>query len=65
MKPNTRPDVTVVTKDGRIHQIEVPSKTDRLAVLQDRMEEARLRLPESARGEIDTRHITTKLGAKK
>ena len=36
-KPNNRPDIMGVRKDGKIDQIEVPSKTDNPADLVDRM----------------------------
>jgi sporulation protein YlmC with PRC-barrel domain len=50
IKPNTRPDVTIVTKDGRVHQIEVASKTDKLEDLQARMDAAQKLLPEQMQG---------------
>jgi hypothetical protein len=50
IKPNTRPDVTIVTKDGRVHQIEVASKTDNRRDLKARIDAARKRLPEQMQG---------------
>ena len=58
IKPNNRPDVTVVTKDGKVHQIEVPSKTDDVKKLEKRMDDARAKLPEEMQGENDIRKIT-------
>jgi hypothetical protein len=56
-RPNTRPDVTIRTKDGKIHQVEVPSKTDYDPILRARMEDAKSRLPKNMRGETDLKYI--------
>ncbi|AUO15599.1 hypothetical protein BGI42_15795 [Clostridium taeniosporum] len=37
-KPNNRPDIMGVREDGMIDQVEVPSKTDSIEKLLDRME---------------------------
>jgi hypothetical protein len=50
IKPNRRPDVTVLKKDGRINQIEVKSKTDNRNNLLKRMNDTRNQLPEHQRG---------------
>ncbi len=50
-RPNTRPDVAIADRTGRVHQIEVPSRTDDIDLLQLRMDYATLRLPEHMRGE--------------
>lgn len=49
-RPNTRPDITVVDKGGKVHQIEVPSKTDRPELLDARMRGAAARLPKEMQG---------------
>ena len=41
--PNRRPDVTTITEDGRIHQIEVPSATDKIPELRARMEDTKIK----------------------
>lgn len=58
IKPNCRPDVTVVKKDGKVNQIEVPSKTDKIRNLQNRMDQTRNKLPEEKQGKIETKAIT-------
>jgi hypothetical protein len=60
-KPNTRPDVTIRRTDGRVDQIEVPSKTDKDYLLMERMETTNNRLPEGMRGEFDLKKITKDL----
>lgn len=50
---NRRPDVTYVTKDGRIHQIEIESLTDKNKDLLGRVGQSRDQLPEHMQGEID------------
>jgi hypothetical protein len=57
-KPNTRPDVTIKTKDGKIHQREVPSKTDKDYLLEKRMDDATSRLPKQMRGDNKLAHIS-------
>lgn len=47
---NTRPDVTIVYKDGKINMIEVMSKTDREIDLEKRLENAIEALPKSIQG---------------
>ncbi|ENQ3105594.1 hypothetical protein SAMN04488168_13817 [Bacillus sp. 491mf] len=39
IKPNRRPDIMVVRKDGKIDQYEVPSKTDNVEDLLERMKD--------------------------
>jgi hypothetical protein len=39
IKPNRRPDIMVVRKDRKIDQYEVPSKTDNVEDLIERMED--------------------------
>jgi hypothetical protein len=63
MKPNTRPDVTYKTKDGKIHQIEVPSKTDTNKKLMARMEDTNSRLPDRIQGEFYVKPIKVKKAA--
>jgi hypothetical protein len=57
IKPNRRPDVAYKTSDGKIHQIEVPSKTDNIRDLNARMQETRNRLPDNSQGETLIRNI--------
>ncbi|MDP3371281.1 MAG: hemagglutinin repeat-containing protein, partial [Candidatus Paracaedibacteraceae bacterium] len=57
-KPNNRPDVTIRTKDGKIHQTEVPSKTDKDYLLEKRMDDATSRLPKQMRGDNKLAHIS-------
>ena len=52
IKPNRRPDVTVVKENGTVNAYEVRSKTDKKEILQQRNEEAMAQLPETRRGEI-------------
>ncbi|MFN9001755.1 MAG: hypothetical protein ACK5VW_06830, partial [Holosporales bacterium] len=57
IRANTRADVTVRTKDGKLHQTEVPSKTDNPRELKTRMETTKDKLPESMQGRTDVRFI--------
>lgn len=55
-----RPDVTIVEKAGnnvKIHQYEVPSKTDDVVKLQQRMEASGQKIPINRRGEQEIIHI--------
>lgn len=52
-KGNRRPDVAYKTKDGKISQIEVPSKTDKVKDLRNRMEDTANKFPKGMDGEID------------
>lgn len=56
--PNTRADVTVVKKDGKINQFEVPSTTDDIEILQKRMDDTRDKLPLAQQGTTKFIHIT-------
>ena len=47
---NTRPDVSYLTKDGKVHQVEVQSRTDYADQLQARMKETQKKLPEEMHG---------------
>lgn len=47
---NKRPDVTCVTEDGKVHQIEVASVSDKDWLLQERMEDSAGLLPKELRG---------------
>ncbi|MGC4378613.1 LXG domain-containing protein [Fictibacillus sp. Mic-4] len=51
IKPNRRPDIMVVRKDGKIDQYEVPSKSDNIEDLLERMEDNK-RLLGDAAGDI-------------
>jgi hypothetical protein len=44
-KGNRRPDVAYKTKDGKIHQVEVESRTDDARQLRQRMEDTRSKFP--------------------
>ena len=57
IKPNTRPDAGFRTTDGKIHQIEVPSKTDVPKKLEQRMRDTNQRLPSEKHGEYDIKNI--------
>jgi hypothetical protein len=50
---NRRPDVTYVTKDGKVHQIEVASASDKDWLLLQRMEDSASLLPKERQGKID------------
>jgi hypothetical protein len=52
IKPNRRPDVTIIRKDGRVNVIEVKSKSDKVKNLIERNNEAMKKLPESKQGNI-------------
>ena len=52
-KPNTRPDVTIRRTDGKIDQIEVPSKSDKDYLLMERMNATEKRLPEQMQGGVN------------
>ena len=58
IKPNTRPDVTVIKKDGTVHQFEVRSKTDRAENLQKRMDDATQKFSPGKQGENKVIEIT-------
>ena len=51
ISPNTRPDVAVVKKDGKVYQVEVPSKSDQRRVLQKRMNDATKKFSLEKQGE--------------
>lgn len=55
-KPNNRPDIMGVRKNGKIDQVEVPSKTDDPRKLIDRMKANREIMGDRA-GEIKIRNI--------
>jgi filamentous hemagglutinin family protein len=55
-KPNNRPDIMGVRKDGKIDQVEVPSKTDSTRDLYDRMEKNKEILGDRA-GDIKIKNI--------
>ena len=59
-KGNRRPDVAYKTKDGKIHQIEVPSKTDNRGNLVNRMKDTKSKFPEGMGGEVDVIERTFK-----
>lgn len=61
IKPNRRPDVTVLKKDGKINQIEVPSRSDDPLKLMERMDDTNARLSPHQRGEFDTKFITEEI----
>jgi len=50
IKPNTRPDITYKTGDGKIHQVEVPSRSDRPVDLMQRMKRTNEQLPQEMQG---------------
>jgi hypothetical protein len=50
-KSNYRADVMIKTKDGRLHPREVPSNSDRIGDLKERMDEAISRLRKDQQGE--------------
>lgn len=50
VKPNRRPDVAIKRKDGKIDQIEVPSKSDDPKLLRKRMEDTHSKLPKEMQG---------------
>jgi hypothetical protein len=52
--PNNRPDITYVTKDGKVHQIEVESLTDIGKDLNARMKLNNDLLPTHMQGEYKT-----------
>ena len=52
IKPNRRPDVTIIRKDGRVDVIEVKSKSDQVRNLIERNNHAMKKLPESRQGNI-------------
>ena len=52
-KGNRRPDVAYKTKDGKIHQIEVPSRTDLTRKLDTRMDDTRSKFPKGMQGETN------------
>ncbi len=52
IKPNRRPDATVVKKDGKVNSIEVQSKTDNPDVLLKRNQEAMDKLPAERQGSV-------------
>lgn len=47
---NTRPDVGFRTSDKKLHQVEVPSKTDAPDKLLERMKNTRSKLPADYQG---------------
>ena len=51
IKPNRRPDIAYRRNDGKINQIEVPSKTDVPKNLIKRMKDTNRRLPEQVKSE--------------
>ena len=53
---NRRPDVTYVTKDGKVHQVEVQSRTDDYDMLLDRMKLSKKQLPENMQGDTKVIH---------
>jgi hypothetical protein len=55
-KPNNRPDILGVRKDGKIDQVEVPSKTDDPLKLIDRMKRNKLTMGDKA-GDIRIKRI--------
>ena len=57
-KPNFRPDVGSIRADGKIDLREVRSATDRVKILEKRMEDAHSKFPENMRGEKDVIEIT-------
>jgi hypothetical protein len=63
IRPNRRPDVTVVRKSGRIDQVEVPSRTDDVDLLRKRMNDTSNYFPRSRVGKNDIKDISG--GAKK
>ncbi|WP_269921745.1 hypothetical protein [Psychrobacillus psychrodurans] len=48
IKPNRRPDIMVVRRDGKIDQYEVPSKTDNIEDLIERMQDNQMLLKDRA-----------------
>ena len=60
IQPNRRPDVTIKRNDGRIDQIEVPSKSDDPDLLLQRMNDTRSKLPENMQGEVDNKFLNNK-----
>ena len=50
IRPNRRPDVTVIRKNGRIDQVEVPSKTDNIEALRARMDDTSSYFPGKSKG---------------
>ncbi|HXF91047.1 MAG TPA: hemagglutinin repeat-containing protein [Candidatus Nitrosotenuis sp.] len=58
IKPNCRPDVMVVKKNGKVDAIEVPSRTDDFEILIERNEVALGKFPKELRGAIDLAQIT-------
>jgi hypothetical protein len=49
--PNNRPDVTVVRKNGKVDQFEVPSSTDKIRTLRERMDKATTQVSKEQRGD--------------
>ena len=60
VKPNRRPDVMVVKKDGRINAHEVASKTDREKDLLSRNQEIQNKLSAKMKGEVTAQKYTEK-----
>jgi len=60
-KPNNRPDIMGVRKDGKIDQVEVPSKTDDPLKLIDRMKKNQQTMGDKA-GDIRIKRIKNKGG---
>jgi hypothetical protein len=58
IKSNRRPDVIIKTKDGKVHPREVPSKSDRVDILEKRNDEALKKLPKQMRGRYEQIDIT-------
>ena len=58
IRPNRRPDVTVVRKTGRIDQVEVPSRTDDVDLLRKRMDDTSNYFPRSRVGKNDIKDIS-------
>lgn len=52
-KGNRRPDVAYKTKDGKLHQVEVESRTDVESKLLARMKDTKSKFPEHMQGEVD------------
>jgi hypothetical protein len=57
IKSNRRPDVLIQTRDGKIHPIEVPSRTDDWDNLEERNKEALDKLPLHMQGKYKLKKI--------
>ncbi|MDX1917442.1 MAG: hypothetical protein SFT68_05625 [Rickettsiaceae bacterium] len=49
-KTNYRPDVAWITKDGKIHVLEVKSDSDKMKDLEKRAEDTNTKLPDHLKG---------------